>query len=89
MIKNCDTLATWNLYLIAYYIAKKQLIRNQRMFMNLMFPALGHIIGSFATFTDSKVVVLMWFSVTCFWCQSFDDVSSYVSSNYFKFGVGC
>ena len=26
----------------------------------------------------SKVVVLLWFSVVCFWCQSLGDVSPYV-----------
>ena len=31
----------------------------------------------------SKAVVLLWFSVACFWCQSFGDVSPYVCSNYF------
>ena len=31
----------------------------------------------------SKAVVLLWFSVACFWCQSFGDVSSYVCSYYF------
>ena len=30
-------------------------------------------------FTDR----LLWFSVACFWCQSFDDVSPYVCSYYF------
>ena len=31
----------------------------------------------------SKAVVLLWFSVACFWCQSFGDVSPYVCSYYF------
>ena len=31
----------------------------------------------------SNAVVLLWFSVACFWCQSFDDFSSYVCSFYF------
>ena len=26
----------------------------------------------------SRAVVLLWFSVTCFWCQSFGDVSHYM-----------
>ena len=26
----------------------------------------------------SKAVVMLWFSVACFWCQSFGDVSPYV-----------
>ena len=29
-------------------------------------------------------VVLLWFSVACFWCQSFCDVSPYVCSYYFS-----
>ena len=28
----------------------------------------------------SKAIILLWFSVTCFWCQSFGDVSPYVCS---------
>ena len=34
----------------------------------------------------SKAVVLLWFSVACFWCQSFGDVSPYVYSYYFSSG---
>ena len=30
----------------------------------------------------------MWFIVACFWCQNFGDVSPYVCSLYFKFGLG-
>ena len=26
----------------------------------------------------SKVVVLLWFTVACFWCQCFDDITLYV-----------
>ena len=37
----------------------------------------------------SKTVVLLWFSVAFFWCQSFGDVSLYVFLYYFKFGFGC
>ena len=36
----------------------------------------------------SKTVVLLWFSVACFWCQRFDDVSPYVCSYYFSSGKG-
>ena len=32
----------------------------------------------------SKAVVLLWFSVACFWCQSFGDVSAYMCSYYFS-----
>ena len=32
----------------------------------------------------SKAVVLLWFSVACFWCQSFGNVSSYRCSYYFS-----
>ena len=28
----------------------------------------------------SGAVVLLWFSVACFWCRSFDDISHYVCS---------
>ena len=28
-------------------------------------------------------IVLLWFYVACFWCQSFGDVSTYVCSYYF------
>ena len=31
----------------------------------------------------SKAVVLLRFSVACFWCQSFGDVSPYVCSYFF------
>ena len=31
----------------------------------------------------SKVVILLWFSVACFWCQRFGDVSLYVCSYYY------
>ena len=31
-----------------------------------------------------KAVVLLWFSVACFWCQSFGDVSPYVCSYDFS-----
>ena len=31
----------------------------------------------------SKAVVSLRFSVACFWCQSFGDVSPYVCSYYF------
>ena len=31
-----------------------------------------------------KAVVLLWFYVACFWCQSFGDVSPYVCSYYFS-----
>ena len=37
----------------------------------------------------SKTVVLMWFSVACFNVKSFGDVSPYVCSLYFEFGLGC
>ena len=37
----------------------------------------------------SKAVVMLWFSVVCFWCQSFGDVSPYVCSYYLTFGLGC
>ena len=30
------------------------------------------------------MIVLLWFSVACFWCQSFGDVSLYVCSYYFS-----
>ena len=33
---------------------------------------------------SSKAVVLLWFSVACFWCQSFGDVSPYVCSYHFS-----
>ena len=33
----------------------------------------------------SKAVVLLWFSVACFWCQRFCDVPPYVCSYYFSF----
>ena len=33
-----------------------------------------------------KTVVLLWFSVACFWCQSLCDVSPYVCSCYCWFG---
>ena len=29
------------------------------------------------------LLLLLWFSVGCFWCQSFGDVSPYVCSYYF------
>ena len=32
----------------------------------------------------SKAVVLLWFSVTCFWCPSFGHVSPFVCSYYFS-----
>ena len=32
----------------------------------------------------SNVVILLWFSVACFWCQSLGDVSPYVCSYYFS-----
>ena len=32
---------------------------------------------------SSKAEVLFWFSVVCFWCLSFGDVSPYVCSYYF------
>ena len=35
----------------------------------------------------SKAVVLFWFSVACFWCQSFGGVSPYVCS-YFMVWFG-
>ena len=31
----------------------------------------------------SNAVALLWFSVTCFWCQNFGDVSPYTCSYYF------
>ena len=31
----------------------------------------------------SKAIILLWFSVTCFWYQSFGDVSPYMCSYYF------
>ena len=33
---------------------------------------------------SNKAVVLLWFSVACFWCQSFGEVSPYVCSYYFS-----
>ena len=32
----------------------------------------------------SKAEVLLWFSVACFWCQSFGGVLPYVCSYYFS-----
>ena len=32
----------------------------------------------------SKAVVLLWFSVACFWCQSFGGIKPYVSSYHFS-----
>ena len=35
-------------------------------------------------FEEHVAIVLLWFSVACFWCQSFGDVSPYVCSYYFS-----
>ena len=44
----------------------------------------GDLVYKFKKITDrSKAVVLLWFSVACFWCQSFGDVSPHVCSYYF------
>ena len=35
----------------------------------------------------SKAVVLLWFSVACLWCQSFEDGSPYVCSIFSSVSV--
>ena len=46
--------------------------------------AVKHVQSPQYFITDrSKAVVLLWFSVACFWCQSFGDVSPYVCLYYF------
>ena len=37
----------------------------------------------------SGVVVLLWFSVACFWYRSFDEISACVCSCCFWFSFGC
>ena len=37
----------------------------------------------------SNAVAQLWFYDARLWCQSFGDVSSYVCSYYFYFGLGC
>ena len=44
------------------------------------------IVYSLLTIPRRLAVVLLWFSVACFWCLSFGHFSPYVCSYYFKFG---
>ena len=47
--------------------------------------AVKHVYAPSYSFSDrSKAVVLLYFSVACFWRQSFGDVSPYVCSYYFS-----
>ena len=36
-----------------------------------------------ANTNNSKAIVLLWFSVACFWCQCFGDVSPYICQYHF------
>ena len=67
-----------------HVLAKHQVKVNQEICVSFACLKVWYHTKSKHFITDrSKAVVLMWFSVACFWCQSFGDVSPYVCSLYF------